>query len=273
MEELFNKMHAPHVQEAVTFSNPVHFDATQEAMHAAGRQSVVDAEDAAHTNVQFRRGRSMIERSINHPYMGVYPFSYMWGKVAPEMIRALALNPFGLPIPGLVEGATPGLGFLNAQRVWSSVEMQKDSDPDFHDMMSDPANSKMFRAASMFLPATPWDMPANYSLWARRLAESGLEDQDRVARGEEPKGFDIPGTAGEVMGYTFGPAASFDWLKDIFKISEAPALTQYTEGTEASGEVGGISASDLVVGPGGKTRSMDEVLREASGNLQNSLTQ
>jgi len=172
-----------------------------------------------------------------------------------------------------VEGATPGLGFLNAQRVWSSVEMQKDSDPDFHDMMSDPANSKMFRAASMFLPATPWDMPANYSLWARRLAESGLEDQDRVARGEEPKGFDIPGTAGEVMGYTFGPAASFDWLKDIFKISEAPALTQYTEGTEASGEVGGISASDLVVGPGGKTRSMDEVLREASGNLQNSLTQ
>jgi hypothetical protein len=272
MQDLFDRMHSPQVREQALQSNPVPFDATSEAMHQAARQSVIDAEDAAFTNVQFRRGRSWGERSLNHPYFGLYPFSYMWGKVVPEMVRMLAVNPFGLPIPGMLEGSTPGLGFLNAQRTWSAVEMQKDSDPEFREFMTDPRNDKMFRAAAMFLPATPWDAPANFPLWSRRLAEWGLESQQREEEGRQPKGFDLFKTASDVTSYAFGPSATLDWLSDIARIPEAPAITQFTEGTESSGTgMEGLGASDLVLGPTGAV-PLGETLQQSSAQLQQNLS-
>lgn len=270
MDALFTKMLTPDPVTAEAFTNPVAFNATQEAMHAAARHAVVDAEDAAFTNVQFRRGRSWMERSINHPYMGVYPFSYMWGKVMPEMVRALALNPFGIPIPGMVEGATPGLGFLNAQRVWSAVEMQKDTDPEFRKFMNDPKNDKFFRGLSMLSPATPWDMPANYPLYARRLSEWGLEQQDRREQGRQEKGFDAPKVAGEVASYAFGPASSLDWLSDIAKWGDAPIIGQGT----GEGGTGALRAKTLVLQGGGQApKTLEQSLKEASGTLQSSLGQ
>jgi hypothetical protein len=265
MQELFDKLHTPQTTKAAHFANPIPFNATHETMHASGRIAVLDAEDAAHTNVQFRRGRSLTERSFNHPYFGVYPASYMWGKVLPEMVRALSLNPFGIPIPGMMEGATPGMGFVNAQRVYNAVEMQKDSDPEFRKTMNDPKNDKFFRGLAMLVPATPWDIPANFPLYTRRLAEWGLESQERVATGRTPKGFDVPKVASDVTSYAFGPAASLDWLSDIAKWGDAPILG----GDENEN---GLNAGDLVVG-GGKTQTMEEILAAAGGQLQNSLGQ
>jgi len=246
MQDLFDSLHTPAAQEQLLHANRVPFDATDEMFHAAARESVVSAEDAAFTNVQFRRGRSWAERSLNHPYFGLYPFSYMWGKVVPEMGRSLALNPFGFPIPGMLEGASPGLGFVNAQRAWNAVEMQKDTDPEFNKFVTDPLNDKMFRAIAQFVPATPWDAPANFPLWTRRLAEWGLESQDRAAVGKKPKGFDPLAVASEVAGYTFGPSATLDWASDIARIPKAPAITQFTGGGEEEDNgVGGVMHQDL----------------------------
>ena len=260
MQDLFDRMHAGQRFAGPDMANAVPFDASQEMFHAAGRESVVAAEDAAHTNVQFRRGRSLGERSLNHPYFGIYPFSYMWGKVAPEMVRALALNPFGLPIPGMLQGATPGLGFLNAQRAWTAVEMQKANDTEFREMMDDPQNAKMYRSLGMFLPAVPWDIPANFPLWSRRVAEQGLTDQERIKQGEEPRGLDIAATAHDVLSYSYGPAATLDWMGDVAKFPKAPVFG------EEDGGVGDLSASNLVVGAEGAV-PLEEHLRRAQGQL------
>jgi hypothetical protein len=270
MQDLFDSLHTPKAQELLGGSNVVPFDATAEAFHAAGALSVEMAADAAHTNVQFRNSRSMFERSLNHPYFGVYPASYMWGKVAPEMIRALALNPFGLPIPGMVEGAVPGLGFLNAQRAWQSVEQQKDTDPKFRKFMTDPKNDKMFRAASMFLPATPWDDPANLPLWQRRLAEWGLESQQRVAQGQKPKAFDPLAVASDVMSYSYGPKASLDWLGDIARFGNAPLVQEQFAQPSGSGIESLATEQALAAGPA-PANPLADMLTEGSANLRNSL--
>jgi hypothetical protein len=235
MQQLFEDLTTPAVTERMHLANPVPFDASEEMFHAAGMQAVSDAEDAAHTNVQFRRTRSWMERSVNHPYLGIYPSSYMWGKVAPEMVRALAVNPFGIPIPILskpvrINGIEVGLhgspfaGFVNAKRAWDSVELQKDSDPHFASIVNDPANQKLFRMLGMLMPATPWEIPSNFPLWMRRIAESGLSDQQRVAAGGQARGIDIGKLGEEVAGYAFGPAQGFTWLGDIDQAKDAPVF-------------------------------------------------
>jgi hypothetical protein len=131
----------------------------------------------------------------------------MWGKVLPEMVRFLAAEPFGIE--------APFGGLLAAQNVWNSIEMQKDSDTDFREFMSE--DEKRLRVLGMLLPATPWDIPVNTQLWSRRLSEWGLESQDRVERGEEPKGFDLIKTAKEVGEYAIGPTATLGTVSDLAK--------------------------------------------------------
>jgi hypothetical protein len=282
MQKLFEDLTTPQVAERVTTANAVPFDATEEMMHAAGIQSVVDAEDAAFTNVQFRRKRSWLERSLNHPYFGIYPASYMWGKVAPEMVRALAANPFGMPIPFLskpvkINGVeyglhgSPFMGYSNAMRVQNSVEMQKDTDPEFSAAVNDPKNAQVWRNMMMFLPATPWDIPANFPLWQRRIAEWGLESQEEVATaraaGQEPSDItplNVNKLGSEIVSYAFGPKATFDWLDDMAQLPKAPAL-----GGEASE---GVTPEALKVTPGGIV-PVEQQLQEASAQLQNSLGQ
>ena len=47
---------------------------------------------AEHTHY-FSGNRGLIERSLNHPVLALYPSSYMFGKVLPEYARALYLSP------------------------------------------------------------------------------------------------------------------------------------------------------------------------------------
>lgn len=59
----------------------------------------------ADTLQYFATQRSWLERSINHPYLGVYPYSYMTRKAIPGMMRLLFLTPGPngriLPLVGL----------------------------------------------------------------------------------------------------------------------------------------------------------------------------
>jgi hypothetical protein len=59
----------------------------------------------ADTLQYFATQRSWLERSINHPYLGIYPYSYMTRKAIPAMMRLLFLTPGPngkiLPLTGL----------------------------------------------------------------------------------------------------------------------------------------------------------------------------
>lgn len=59
----------------------------------------------ADTLQYFATQRSWLERSINHPYLGIYPYSYMTRKAIPAMMRLMFLTPGPdgkiLPLTGL----------------------------------------------------------------------------------------------------------------------------------------------------------------------------
>jgi hypothetical protein len=57
---------------------------------AYGLESAAKNADSTHF---FKTGRNFLERSINHPVFGLYPTSYMFGKVLPEYARMLFLSP------------------------------------------------------------------------------------------------------------------------------------------------------------------------------------
>lgn len=233
MEKLFTSLVTPAQDRRALLANAVPFDATDEMLHAAGAQAVSDAENAAFTNVQFKRSRSWIERSINHPYLALYPASYMWGKVLPEMIRALTVNPFGLPVPFLTKPVkingiefglhgTPFYGFANAARVNAAIELQMTTDPEFKKWSEKPEQQQVWRNLAMFAPGTPWELPANMPLWFRRTAEYGLKAQEAADKGTKQPNYDPTAIGGEVLGYAFGPLASANWLGDIARWASGP---------------------------------------------------
>jgi len=177
----------------------VPFDPQQEAVYQAGRFAVSRAEEQAFTTQYYKRGRSFVERSVNHPYFGLYPSSYMWGKVLPEMVRFLVKYPFGIPAP------FGGLALSNA--VYRQIMLQQNFDPNFRKAMIE--NNGLWHFVSMLTPALPWEIPANAPLWSRRLAEASAEHEYAKAQGIQkdlmsPEQFGQ--TVTDMLIYAFGPA-------------------------------------------------------------------
>ena len=147
----------------------------------------------------------MVERSINHPYIGLYPASYMWGKVLPEMVRFLALRPFGM--------TTPFLGWNVAREVGDTIRTQSETDESFKKFLEENEDALMFM--SMFFPALPQDIPANASLPLRRIAEQGLENEASYAAGGEGKGIDYSKGVQDAVSYAVGPLGTLRTVTDI----------------------------------------------------------
>lgn len=176
-----------------------HYDAEREQLYGAAEQQFLRSEDEAHTLHYYKRGRSWLERSANHPYFGLYPLSYMWGKMLPEMARFLLKEPFGVP--------APGAGLMAFQHVYRGVMLQKEHDAKFRQQLAD--NEPLFRFISMMVPSLPWEIPVNAPLWARRVAEFEQNQTLREQYGEERKQMSpeqFGAIAGDVASYAFGPA-------------------------------------------------------------------
>jgi hypothetical protein len=122
----------------------------------------------------YARQRSMLERSINHPMFGIYPASYMWGKIMPEMIRFMAQTPFG------VRTGAAAYSLLDVQR---AVALQREFDPGFDKKIEDLGHSAAFFALGYMLPSWPWESNASFPGYAREFAQEGLDMQARVDKG------------------------------------------------------------------------------------------
>ena len=83
-----------------TTSNLLKDHSGEEAMFEAAKWSYAKSVDEMNKVNYFRSDRSWFERSINHPFLGLYPFSYMFGKVLPELTRFMFHKPFGVTAPG-----------------------------------------------------------------------------------------------------------------------------------------------------------------------------
>jgi hypothetical protein len=133
----------------------------------------------------------------------------MWGKVLPEMVRFLALRPFGM--------TTPFLAWNVAREISDTIRTQSQNDPSWKKFLDD--NKDAFMLMSMMFPATPNDIPANASLPLRRIAEQGLENEQAYAQGRTPKAIDYTKGAMDAVQYAVGP------LGTIRTVSEVAGMT------------------------------------------------
>ena len=83
-----------------TTSNLLRDHAGEQAMFEAAKWSYAKSVDEMNNVNYFKSNRSWFERSINHPFLGLYPFSYMFGKALPELARFMFYKPFGMTAPG-----------------------------------------------------------------------------------------------------------------------------------------------------------------------------
>jgi hypothetical protein len=175
-------------------------DADWETTWQAFRVAFSQKSEAAYQTHYFNPRRAWWERSLNHPFLGFYPLSYMWGKVLPEFARFLLLRPFGLNAP------LTGLEAMN--RVNEHIQVALANDPDgFAGWVEDHANA--IYALAFMLPGTPFDLPVNAPGWLRHIAEGRAKDPARFV-GEE---------AINALGYaaTYGYTSLLEGAGDFFQ--------------------------------------------------------
>ena len=150
----------------------------------------------------FAQERSMLQRSINHPMFGIYPASYMWGKIAPEMIQFIAQRPFGVRTGAMLDN------MLMAQR---SVALQREMDPEFDKKIEEVGHNAAFSWLGYMLPTLPWDINSGFPAWSRALAKQGLTNQNRVDRNEAVEKTDMAIVAQKTMEKLNPYSTSIPW--------------------------------------------------------------
>jgi len=158
------------------------YNATEHAMMSHVVEKMRAKEEDAFMLQYFKRNRSFIERSVNHPVFGIYPASYMWGKIAPEMIRFIAKEPFGIKTGAM------------AKTFWDlemSIATQREWDPAFDEHINKIGSSEMVWFLNFMVPAVPWDISAAVPAWIRDIAQQGLDNEARIAKGEDPLPLDL----------------------------------------------------------------------------------
>src|SRR4029077_1863582 len=76
----------------ITSATP--FNKSQALVVSLLKDKIEQAQQDVFRLAEMQTKRTVLERSINHPLFGLYPASYMWGKVLPETAKFVAKNPY-----------------------------------------------------------------------------------------------------------------------------------------------------------------------------------
>jgi hypothetical protein len=192
--------------------NAYNYDMDEQNVLAWMQASHRRADRVSQDLVHFKSDRSWLERSLNHPYFGLYPLSYMWGKILPEMVEFLMFRPFGVKAPGVALTATNKM----YQHTMNAIE----NDPDVRAFMDE--NEDALRAIAMLVPGVPWDLPVNAPLWLRRYIEGVATNLQKDIEGKQPESYsawnafvsdiDYTKIVGDTIGYTAGPKQGAETL-------------------------------------------------------------
>lgn len=192
----------------------------------------------------FGKTRTFLERSINHPFFGIYPASYMYGKILPELARFIAKEPFGI---------RTGAAVYTFQDLAAAIAVQRELDEDFDKMMEDLGHSEVAWFLGYLVPSLPWDISAAAPAWMRDLAQQGLDNQARVDRGEEPKPIDFGNPFDRIKDYVspLRPVTQIEKpigeIRDL--LQQQPQSSGATAGpTSVKGPVTGVGLAPVVAG-------------------------
>lgn len=130
----------------------------------------------------FAQSRTMLERTINHPMFGLYPASYMWGKLMPEVVQFMAQRPFGIRTGGALSA------MMHAK---SEIALRREYDPAFDAQIEKLGHSQAMSFLGYMLPTLPWDISASAPVWMKDVAAQGTAQAKAVAAGQQPGGLDV----------------------------------------------------------------------------------
>src|SRR6185503_616392 len=152
----------------------VPFNHTEAQAVNLATQAMVRKWDDAFRLQYFAQERSVFERSLNHPMFGMYPASYMWGKIMPELVRFIAAEPFGNKTGALL------YSMMDAQE---AIANQREWDQDFDQHIEDLGHAQALSFLGFMLPALPWEISASAPAWMRSVAENGKALEQTAAEG------------------------------------------------------------------------------------------
>lgn len=142
---------------------------------AAYETALLRASRAADKAQYFSSHRSWLERSLNHPFLGVYPYSYMTQKAIPGLLKLM----FKTPLPKRFGGnvIAPGLGYYTWDKVVEEMNNSINSD---RGLISDiVTNDALLYLLTTLLPVTPDGMGFNMPAWIRRgVIQPGISGRD-----------------------------------------------------------------------------------------------
>lgn len=172
----------------------------------------------------YAQTRTMAERTINHPIFGIYPASYMWGKLAPEMFRFITDTPFGLNTGAVA------YGMYDMQK---ALGVQSYLDPQWAKEQAKWGQSQAAWFAGYLLPTVPWDISAAVPGYARDLVKQGEANEQRISTGGFSKPTDWHPPFQKLSDYT-SPLRPVMQVERVVKsvMPNKPDYSQAVQGTE-----------------------------------------
>lgn len=183
---------------------------------AAYETAMLRASRAADKAQYFASHRTWLERSVNHPFLGLYPYSYMVQKAVPSLLRYLFLTPW------TKGNLAPGLGFEKFEQVLEWMNNTSNSDADVvKDIVSNDAVLYVF---SSILPVTPDAMGFSAPTWLRRgIIQPGLRGTEITPGEFAPTLSEIGSTVvrGTVLGQTRTLIEGIQGVDDTIRTNES----------------------------------------------------
>jgi hypothetical protein len=150
--------------------------------------------------------KSPVERTLNHPYLGVYPISYMWGKILPAFFNAMFKY---APFEG---GFAPFLGAFQTSKISDYIAASLEDSPQLQQYVA--SRPPLLFFLNGLLPGFPTDVSVSLPYWFR----NGI--MRPIAKGDFEQ---IPGalassvfeTAKRSQGWAAGPELAVKAISDI----------------------------------------------------------
>jgi hypothetical protein len=227
--------------EAMPTNNASPFNRSQALIISLLKNKITDAQADVFRLAEMQTQRTVLERSLNHPLFGLYPASYMWGKVLPETVKFLAKNPYA---------AT-----YTIAAVQRSIAIQREFDRELDDKVG-----SVDRSAGAFLldyltPGLPWsDHSARMSplvrdifggkdigtMWRDEL--STVSPQRWVGQVVETMN-EVPGAINELQS---APGSGFDPEQGLANLTGGGVTEPVQSGQQINGPVSGSALAPLL---------------------------
>jgi len=233
----------------------------EETLYNAVGYGLENAMSNADRTHYFTTNRGFLEKSINHPVFGLYPTSYMFGKVLPEYARMLFMSPTKsvagavlAPYMAIVKGVSfgkfspedwgryaPLVGFSAMLKIRQAyVEGENMSD-------NGERNPLIYFLVNTMIPGLPTEISASPSAPVRRIIQQASE-------GKGPTWGDIGYSTSQLAASTLGVGRLAGQTSDILE-----QLTSPSKDADLGGGTGGLlgTAGEMI---GSMAESIGDIL-------------